>query len=42
VQRQPDIAQVTNLRVMETLVDVPIAAVEHNQREFEDLVRRLW
>jgi len=42
VQSQPDIAQVTNLRVMETLVDVPIAAVEHNQREFEDLVRRLW
>ena len=42
VKRQPDLAQATNLRVMESLVDVPIAAVEHNQREFEDLVRRLW
>lgn len=41
VQGEPDIAQATNLRVMETLVDVPIAAVEHNQREFEDLVARL-
>ena len=42
VKRQPDLAQATNLRVMESLVDVPIAAVEHNQREFEDLVGRLW
>jgi len=42
VQRELDIAQATNLRVMESLVDVPIAAVEHNQREFEDLVGRLW
>ena len=42
VKRQPDLAQATNLRVMESLVDVPIATVEHNQREFEDLVGRLW
>ena len=42
VKRQPDLAQATNLRVMESLVDVPIAPVEHNQREFEDLVGRLW
>ena len=42
VKRQPDLAQATNLRVMESLVDVPIAAVEHNQQEFGDLVERLW
>jgi dethiobiotin synthetase len=42
VQGEPDISQATNLSVMESLVDVPIAAVEHNQQEFRDLVERLW
>ena len=38
---EPDISQATNLSVLESLVDVPVASVEHNQREFADLVRRL-
>ena len=42
VQSEPDISQVTNLSLLENLVDVPIATVEHNQREFGDLVGRLW
>jgi dethiobiotin synthetase len=42
VQREPDISEATNLSLMESLVDVPIAAVEHNQREFGDLFGRLW
>jgi dethiobiotin synthetase len=42
VQGEPDISQATNLSVMESLVDVPIAAVKHNQQEFGDLVERLW
>ena len=42
VQGEPDISQATNLSVMASLVDVPIAAVEHNQQEFGDLVERLW
>jgi hypothetical protein len=42
VQREPDISETTNLSLMESLVDVPIAAVEHNQREFGDLFGRLW
>jgi dethiobiotin synthetase len=42
VQREPDISQLTNLNIMESLVDVPIATVEHHQREFTDLVGRLW
>jgi len=42
VQREPDISQATNLSLMESLVDVPVAAIEHNQREFGDLVERLW
>jgi dethiobiotin synthetase len=37
-----DISQQTNLSILETLVDVPILAVEHNQHEFDDLVRHLW
>src|ERR1700722_12771405 len=32
-----DISQPTNLSVLETLVDVPVLAIEHHQREFEDL-----
>ena len=42
VQSEPDISRATNLRVMKSLVDVPVAAVEHDQRDFEDLVGRLW
>ena len=42
VQCESEISQATNLSLMENLLDVPIAAVEHNQREFGDLVRRLW
>jgi dethiobiotin synthetase len=42
MQGEPDISQATNLSVMESLVDVPIAAVEQNQQEFGDLVERLW
>jgi dethiobiotin synthetase len=42
VQSEPDISQTTNLSLLENLVDVPIATVEHNQREFVDLVGRLW
>jgi dethiobiotin synthetase len=42
VQREPDISRATNLSVMERLVDVPVAVVEHDQRDFGDLVGRLW
>jgi dethiobiotin synthetase len=42
MRREPDISQATNLSLMESLLDVPIAAVGHNQREFGDLVSRLW
>ena len=42
VQWQPDISQATNMSLLESLVDVPIAVVEHNQREFGDLVALLW
>ena len=42
VQCEPDISQATNMRFLENLVDVPIAAVEHNQREFGDLIALLW
>jgi dethiobiotin synthetase len=40
--REPDISQASNLSMMESLLDMPIAVVEHNQREFADLVGRLW
>jgi dethiobiotin synthetase len=39
---EPDISQATNLSILETLVDVPVAIVEPDQREFADLVSRLW
>ena len=42
VQWKPDISQATNMSLLESLVDVPIAVVEHNQREFGDLVALLW
>ena len=42
VQREPDISWATNLSVMESLVDVPVAAIEHGQRNFGDLAGRLW
>lgn len=41
VQREPDISRTTNLSLMEGLVGVPIATVEHDQREFGNLVGRL-
>jgi len=37
-----DISQPTNLSVLETLVDVPVLAVEQNQCEFESLASHLW
>lgn len=42
VQGEPDISQATNMSFLESLVDVPIAVVEHNQREYGDLVALLW
>jgi dethiobiotin synthetase len=42
VRCEPDISQATNMSFLESLVDVPIAAVEHNQRKFGDLVALLW
>jgi dethiobiotin synthetase len=37
-----DFSQPTNLSILESLVDVPVLAVEHNQSEFEDLAKHLW
>ena len=37
-----DISGPTNLSVLETLVDVPILAVEYDQHEFEQAISRLW
>jgi dethiobiotin synthetase len=42
VAADSDISQPTNLSVLENLVDVPVLPIEHNQIEFEDLIRRLW
>lgn len=42
VHLKPDISQATNLSILESLVNVPVAPVEYNQREFGDLVGRLW
>ena len=42
VQCAPDISQVTNLSLLETLVDGAVVAVEHNQQEFGDLLEHLW
>ena len=42
VQCEPDISQATNMSFLKSLVDVPITAVEHNQREFGDLIALLW
>jgi dethiobiotin synthetase len=41
VQCEPDISQATNMPLMETILDVPITAIEHNQHEFADLLGRL-
>jgi dethiobiotin synthetase len=38
---ESDVSQATNFSVLEGLVDVPVAPVEHNQQEFGDLVARL-
>jgi dethiobiotin synthetase len=42
VRPDSDISQPTNLSVLESLVDVPVLAVEHNQDQFADLAGRLW
>ncbi len=42
LQANSDISQATNLSVLESLVDVPVFAVEHNQHQFEELARHLW
>jgi dethiobiotin synthetase len=39
---EPDISQATNMNFLRSLVDVPIAVVKHNQREFGDLAALLW
>ena len=38
---ESDVSQASNFSVLEGLVDVPVASVEHNQQEFGDLVARL-
>jgi dethiobiotin synthetase len=42
LQTDSDISQATNLSVLESLVDVPVLAVAHNQHQFEELARHLW
>jgi dethiobiotin synthetase len=42
LQAESDISQSTNLSVLESLVDVPVLGVEHNQDQFADLARKLW
>jgi dethiobiotin synthetase len=42
LQADSDISQVTNLSVLESLVDVPVLPIEHNQYQFGDLARHLW
>jgi dethiobiotin synthetase len=42
VQADSDVSQATNLSVLESLVDMPVLAVEHHQDQFEDLARRLF
>ena len=42
VYAESDLSHPTNLSVLENLVDVPVLAVEHDQRDFEELARRLW
>ena len=42
LQADSDISRATNLSVLESLVDVPVLAIEHNQYQFEDLARHLW
>jgi dethiobiotin synthetase len=42
LQADSDISQATNQSVLESLVDVPVLAVEHNQHQFEELARHLW
>jgi dethiobiotin synthetase len=41
-EAEPDFSQPTNLSVLESLLDIPIIAVEHQQRDFADLARLLW
>jgi dethiobiotin synthetase len=39
---ETDISQATNLSIIESLTDVPVVPVEHHQREFGDIVGRLF
>jgi dethiobiotin synthetase len=42
VHPDSDVSQPTNLSILETLVDIPVLAIEHHQRQFEDLAKYLW
>ena len=42
VQAESDFSHPTNLSVLENLVDVPVLAIEHQQRDFAELARHLW
>jgi dethiobiotin synthetase len=42
LQANPDISQATNLSILESLLDVPVLAVEHHQHQFEEMAGRLW
>jgi dethiobiotin synthetase len=39
---EPDVSQATNLSILQSLIDVPVATVGHDQREFGDLIGRLF
>jgi len=39
---ESDFSHSTNLSILETLVDVPVLAVEHRQTKFADLAKYLW
>jgi len=42
VHAESDFSQPTNLSVLENLLDIPVLAVEHDQRDFGELGKRLW
>jgi dethiobiotin synthetase len=42
LQTDSDISQATNLSVLESLVEVPVLAVEYNQHQFEEMAGHLW
>jgi dethiobiotin synthetase len=41
VNPDSDLSQTTNLSILENLVKVPVLNIEHNQTDFEEIVRRL-